>query len=82
MTFSLFHHVSVGCHTRAYPIVIRTIWRWLVCANNFHREDEPHYDISGRCHPGVYFLFFEITQSLEMCTWFLPRMSFIVAFLL
>ena len=50
----LFLHVSIRCHTGAYPIVIGTIWR-LVCANSFHREDEPHYDISGRCHPRAYF---------------------------
>ena len=50
MTFSFFHHVYVGCHTGAYPIVIETIWRWLVCVDNLHREDEPYYDISGRCH--------------------------------
>ena len=58
MTFTLFHHVSIGCYTGAYPTVIETIWRWLVCEDNFHPEDEPHYDISSRCHPGVYFPIF------------------------
>ena len=36
MTSMGFHHVSIGFHTRAYPIVIGTIRRSLVCANSFH----------------------------------------------
>ena len=40
-----FHHVYVGCHTRAYPLVSKIIENFLVCADNSYQEDDPCYDI-------------------------------------
>ena len=58
MTFLGFHHVFVRCHTGAYPLYVEIIWRWLVCVDSFHQEDDLHYDISGRCHHEAYFPIF------------------------
>ena len=54
---------------------------WLVCADNFENMSlimTFHVDVT----PEYISLFFEIARSLEMFRWVLPRISFIVTFLL